>query len=129
MLSPGGRIFEVRKPFAANPEEADVRWLSKIPAMAHEGLRFDAAGSLYSVDESNTGCIYKYTPKVKNDLSVGQTFVLKVTSYTGNPAFNYDNLTSSPRIGAATWVPITDINGNKTTSADPFVYVTSTGRR
>lgn len=31
-------------------------------------------------------------------------------------------LLSSPRIGAATWVPITDTNGVKITIADPFQY-------
>ena len=59
-------------------------------------------------------------PTVKDNLVDGQTFVLRVTAYTGNVALNFDARPSSPRVGAATWVPITDINGTKTTVADPF---------
>jgi secreted PhoX family phosphatase len=59
---------------------------------------------------------------VKGNLSVGQTYVLRVTAYNGNVTLNWDaNLTSS-RLGPATWAPITDIDGNKLTTADPFQF-------
>ena len=84
-------------------------------------------GVLYFIDESNTGSIYKYVPTVKGNLGNGQTFVLRVTAYTGNVTLDYNALPSSPRVGAATWVPITDMNGTKTTVADPFQFNTSIG--
>jgi hypothetical protein len=105
--------------------------LSKVPAVSHEGLRFDKDRSLYFVDESNTGCLYKYVPKVTGNLSVGQSYALRVTAYTGNVTLNWDANLASPRVGAATWVPITDIDGNKLTVADPFQYnatISSGGR-
>ena len=122
LRSQGGRIFEVQNPFATTTAEAKVRWLSKIPGTAHEGLRFDRRGVLYFVDEYTSGCLYKYVPKVKGDLGVGQTFVLRVTAYTGDVRLSWNALLSSPRIGAATWVPITDTNGVKITITDPFQY-------
>ena len=51
---------------------------------------------------------------MKGDLGVGQTFVLRVTPYTGDVRLSWNALLSSPRIGATTWVPIT--------IADPFQY-------
>jgi len=112
----------VTKPFAATAAAAQTRWLSKVPAVSHEGLRFDKALNLYFIDESNTGSIYKYVPLVPGNLAVGQTFVLKVTAYTGNVTANWDANLASPRVGPAIWVPITDAVGNKLTVADPFQY-------
>ena len=68
LRSQGGRIFEVQNPFATTTAEAKVRWLSKIPGTAHEGLRFDRRGVLYFVDEYTSGCLYKYVPKVKTNI-------------------------------------------------------------
>ena len=127
MLLTGGRIFEVQNPFAATAAAANVRWLSKVPATAHEGLRFDKAGVLYFVDESNTGCIYKYVPTVNGNLGNGQTFVLRVSAYVGDVTLDWNALLTSPRVGAATWVPITNVNGTKTTTADPFQFDSSIG--
>jgi secreted PhoX family phosphatase len=124
-------MFEVRNPFAANPAGAGVRWLSRIPAVSHEGIRFDSDGNLYFIDEDNSGSIYRYVPTVKGDLGNGQTFVLKVTAFTGNASLAYNagvNL-NSIRTGPATWVPITDVNGNALTKTDPFAYVNVTGGR
>ena len=123
----GGRIFEVQKPFATTAAAANIRWLSKVPATSHEGLRFDKDGVLYFIDEFNSGSIYKYVPTVKGNLGNGQSFVLRVTGYTGNVTLNWDALLSSPRVGAATWVPITDVNGNKITTADPFQFNSTIG--
>jgi Bacterial protein of unknown function (DUF839) len=105
--------------------------LSKVPAVSHEGLRFDKAGVLYFIDESNTGSIYKYVPTVSGNLGNGQSFVLRVTAYTGNVTLDWNSNLTSPRVGAATWVPITDVNGTKLTSADPFQFnsAISTGGR
>lgn len=115
-------MFEVQKPFAATAAAAQTRWLTKIPAVSHEGIRFDKALTMYFVDESNTGSIYKFVPLVPGRMDVGQSFVLKVTGYTGSAAANWDATLSSPRTGPAVWVPITDTNGNKVTTVDPFIY-------
>jgi Bacterial protein of unknown function (DUF839) len=114
----------VQNPFATSAAASNIRWLSRIPAVSHEGLRFDKSGALYFIDESNTGSIYKYVPKVKGNLGVGQSFVLRVTGYTGSASGNFDNSNSS-RVGPATWVPITDVDGNKVTTANPFEFNTS----
>ncbi len=123
----GGRLFEV-----TNPNDAtgpfSVRWLSKVPAVSHEGTRFDAAGNLYVVDENNSGCIYKYAPVVPGDLSNGQSFVLVVDAYAADPnavpAENYNSPSNSltTRTGVAHWEPLTDANGNAITMQDPFDF-------
>lgn len=61
---------------------------------AHEGMRFDQDGNLYSISERNPGYIYKFTPDKKGDLSSGQLYVLKITSPTGD------------RTGVAEWIPL-----------------------
>ena len=96
--------------------------MSKIPATSHEGLRFDKDQTLYFIDESNTGSIYKYVPTIKGNLTNGQSFVLRVSAYEGNVTADWNANLTSPRVGAAVWVPMTDINGNKITAADPFQY-------
>jgi secreted PhoX family phosphatase len=118
-------MFEVQRPFAATAAAAGVRWLSRIPAVSQEGIRFDKSLNLYFIDESNTGSIYKFVPLVPGNLAVGQSFVLRVTAYTGNATLNWDNALASPRVGPATWVPITDVVGNRITVADPFQYNSS----
>ncbi|MBS4051429.1 MAG: DUF839 domain-containing protein [Methylomonas sp.] len=126
-----GRLFEMLNPEAATGvADANWRWLSSIPSVSHEGLKFDAAGNLYFIDEDNSGSIYKFVPKVAGDLSVGQTFVLKVTAYAGNPSATWNNAANAgqPRTGEATWVAITDTDGNKTTNADPFSFTNRGGR-
>jgi hypothetical protein len=130
----GGRMFEVLNPLSqAGPYQ--VRWLDKIPAIAHEGTRFDSQGNLYVVDENNSGSIYKYVPAVPGDLSVGQTFVLCVDAYTNDPnaapAENWDSAANlaAARLGPATWVQITDAIGAPLTTADPYAYVVTTGGR
>lgn len=65
-----------------------------IGAKAHEGMRFDKEGNLYSISERNPGYIYKFTPDKKGDLSSGQVYVLKITSPTGD------------RTGQAEWIPL-----------------------
>ena len=123
-----GRLFEWLNPLMAAGDTANVVWRSNIPAVSHEGLKFDASGTLYFIDENNTGSIYKFVPKTAGDLSVGQSFVLKVTAFTGNASENWDSTanTGKTRTGAATWVAITDANGVKTTTANPFDFSSAT---
>jgi hypothetical protein len=120
----GGRMFEIRNPFASNAASAGVRWLDKVPAVAHEGIRFDAAGAMYFVDENNSGSIYKFVPKIPGDLSVGQSFVLTVDSYAGAAGESWDSTANaaSTRTGAATWAPMTDIDGTPLTTVNPFIF-------
>lgn len=124
----GGRMFEITNPFAADAAGAGVAWRDNIPAVAHEGLRFDTQGTLYFVDENNSGSIYKFVPKTVGDLSVGQSWVLSVDAYAADnnvdPTTNWDDAanTGSTRTGSATWLPITDADGNAVTATDPFVF-------
>lgn len=131
--SGGGRIFELLNPEAATgTADANWRWLSGVPAVSHEGLKFDAAGNLYFVDEFNSGSIYKFVPKVAGDLSVGQTFVLRDDDGAHTAAANYNQATNTVlanRTGAATWVPMTDADGNALTTANPYAFSTNGAAR
>jgi len=115
-----GRIFEVLNPMA-DPADIQLRELTSIPNVSHEGLRFNHAGTaLYFIDEDRSGSIYKYVPSVKGDYSKGQTFVLVVATYAGNPSVNATSANRVDRVGPATWVALTDADGNKLTTVDPF---------
>jgi len=65
-----------------------------IGSKAHEGMRFDRDGNLYSISERNPGYIFKFTPDRKGDLSSGQLYVLKITHPTGD------------RTGEGEWIPL-----------------------
>lgn len=127
----GGRVFEVMNPYSSGPFQ--THWHSRIPSVRHEGLRFDSEGTLYFIDESSSGSIYKFVPVTPGDLSSGQSFVLSVDAYAADANANADQVWNSAsnaqttRLGAATWVPLTDAVGNALTVADPFVYVTVSG--
>lgn len=129
--SGNGRIFEWMNPMMEAGEDAQVRWLSNIPSVSHEGLKFDTDGTMYFVDEYNSGSIYKFVPTIANDLSKGQVFVLVVDAYTGNPVANWNDASNSgaTRFGPATWVPITDANNQALTTTDPFVFNADRGGR
>ncbi|MCA8963875.1 MAG: DUF839 domain-containing protein [Planctomycetes bacterium] len=124
----GGRLFEVLNPMSNGPFQ--VRWLTSVPSMSHEGVRFDANGNLYTVDEDNSGCVYKFVPTVAGDLSAGQSFVLSVDGYAADPnAAPNENWNSTAnrlttRTGAAHWVALTDAAGNPLTTTNPFQYAT-----
>lgn len=97
-----GRLFELTNPLA-DPASAVVIERTAIPNVAHEGMKFDAAGNFYFVDELNGGGIYKFVPTNPNSpaaLTQGQTFVLKDT----------DALDGTLK-GAAEWVALTDATG------------------
>lgn len=117
-----GRVIETLNPYAP-ADQIQVRELESIANTAHEGLRFSLdEKTLYFIDEWNSGSIYKFVLKNKDDYSKGQTFVLVVDAFAGDPAANYnegDN-PNQPRTGLATWVPITDSDGNPLTTTDPF---------
>ncbi|MGE5386996.1 MAG: alkaline phosphatase PhoX [Betaproteobacteria bacterium] len=109
-----GRLFEITNPVTTTGA-ATTNFVQRnvIPRVSHEGLAFDKAGNLYFVDELNGGSIYKYTSKTPNAdtfFDAGQTFVLKVGG--GN---NFG------ATGIATWVPITDANGNALNGANNMV--------
>jgi hypothetical protein len=118
-----GRVIETLNPYA--PEgQIENRELESIANTAHEGIKFSAdEKTIYYVDEWNSGSIYKFVSAEKGDYTVGQTFVLVVDAYAGNPADNYNEPSNAaqPRTGAATWVAITDESGVPTTTADPFM--------
>lgn len=99
-----GRLFEVTNPLA-DPGSVNFVQRSVIPRVSHEGLAFDKDKSLYFIDEFGNGGIYKYVSKTPDNGSTyfeaGQTFMLKVGA-----GGNFEST------GAATWVPITDADGN-----------------
>jgi len=113
-----GRMFELLNPTTAtNPADAQWRWLTSIPSVSHEGVQFDKAGNMYFVDENSSGSIYRFEPKTSNDLSKGRTSVLVVNGG------GVDSVA-----GHAQWIPITDMDNNALTTADPFDYTSRGGR-
>lgn len=100
-----GRLFEVTNPLA---DVADINMVHRdiLPRVSHEGLAFDKKNNLYFIDERNGSHIFKFTsanPNATNGddfFAAGQTFVLRVGDGTVKEA-----------TGAATWVPLTDMNG------------------
>ena len=129
-----GRLFEITNPMAdvAAGETVIVNELNSIPNVSIEGLQFNHKGNaLYFVDEDRSGSIYKFVPSRKGDYSKGQSFVLKVENYSGDPAANagsYPNHMPEQRTGKAVWVAMTDPNGLALTTADPFDNETRGGR-
>ena len=100
-----GRLFEVTNPLAA-PADINLVHRDILPRVSHEGLAFDKKNNLYFIDERNDSHIFKFT-SVNPDATTGddffvagQTFVLRVGDGTAEEA-----------TGAATWIPLTDVNG------------------
>jgi len=129
-----GRLFEITNPMAdvGAGETVIVNEINSVPNVSIEGLRFNHAGTaLYFVDEDRSGSIYKFIPGVKGDYSKGQSFVLKVGNYTGDPAAQagkYPDHMPEQRTGNAVWVAMTDKDGKALTTADPFDNETRGGR-
>lgn len=124
-----GRMFEVTNPMADvnGGEVVVVNELDSIPNVSHEGLRFNHAGTaLYFVDEDHSGSIYKFVPTVPGVYSAGQTFVLAVDAFAGDPSGAGANQPN--RTGLAHWVALTDEDGVALTTADPFDNATRGGR-
>jgi len=120
-----GRLFELMNPMAdvEAGETVEIRELNAIPNVSHEGLRFNHDGTaLYFVDEDKSGSIYKFVPSVEGDYSKGQSFVLVVDAFDGDPAvrWNVGINAGTTRTGAAQWLPLTDVNGVALTTTNPF---------
>ena len=125
--SGNGRIFEIKHAATASfTAEAGAQWLSNVPSVSHEGLKFDSSGRLYFVDENSSGSLYRLTPNAVGDLSSGKVEVLKVDAFTGNAAEGASDVPGGT--GSATWVEMVDAAGNATTVADPFDFTNRGGR-
>ena len=100
-----GRLFEVTNPLT-NPADINMVHRDILPRVSHEGLAFDKKNNLYFIDERNDSHIFKFTsanPQADNGddfFAAGQTFVLRVGDGTVEEA-----------TGAASWIPLTDVNG------------------
>lgn len=100
-----------------NDPSADYQVLSDMPLSSQEGISFsldNPNGVMYFVDEDRSGSIYKSVFVTPGDYSKAQTYVLKVTAFTGDVSLQFrdDAIDTLPRVGAATWEPITDANGD-----------------
>lgn len=119
-----GRVIEVMNPFDA-PEDIVIRELESIANVSHEGINFSEQDDrvIYYIDEWNSGSIYKFVMSRPGDYTSGQTFVLKVDAFNGNPAdlWNDPSNINEPRTGTATWVPLTNWLGIPLPGiSDPF---------
>ena len=110
-----GRVIEVMNPFA-DAEDIQTRILHSIANVSHEGINFSKKfdDTIYFVDEDRSGSIYKFVMATKGDYTVGQTFVLSVDGFNGDPTVQVNSGVNigTTRTGAATWVPLTDETGN-----------------
>lgn len=115
-----GRVVEVMNPF--DPiAQIQIRVLESIANVSHEGINFSKKfkDTIYFVDEDHSGSIYKFVMKTAGDYTTGQTFVLSVDAFAGDPVANFN--TADTRTGRATWEPITDANGVPLPGiSDPF---------
>jgi secreted PhoX family phosphatase len=112
-----GRVVEILNPLAP-AGQIQSRVLESIANVSHEGINFSNKfkDTIYFIDEYNSGSIYKFVMKKAGDYTVGQTFVLSVDAFLpsgGNPAADYNvQAAGVVREGAATWLPLTDADGN-----------------
>ena len=90
----GGLVYEVY--FAKDDPTVVAKVVARpaIGAKAHEGMRFDSKGNLYSISERTPGYLFKFVPDRKGDLSEGQTYVLRIVAADGD------------RTGDAEWVAL-----------------------
>ena len=122
-----GRVFEISNPgTATGVVDSSVTWLSNIPSVSHEGIKFDNLGRMYFIDENSSGSLYRMTPAVAGDLTLGKVEVMKVNSFTGDASLSGTG--QAGRTGAGEWVEIVDAGGNALTTADPFNFSTRGGR-
>lgn len=80
--------------YEIDPQTGEATPLAAFGSRSHEGLRFDPAGNLYGISETNPGYIYRFTPDEPGGLTAGQLAVLRLTSDEGD------------RTGPAEWVPL-----------------------
>jgi len=134
-----GRVVEILNPLAPAPEDPtasaleegiDYRIVESIANVAHEGINFSRKHEnrvIYYIDEWNSGSIYALHLKRPGDYAAGgQTFVLSVDDFeaTGGDAsafWNEEVNQGASRFGRASWVPITDEDGQPLPGVtDPF---------
>jgi len=124
-----GRVIEILDPTGAAPADptarpelygSHYREITTIANVAHEGINFSRRFHnqvIYYVDEWNSGSIYALVLKQPGDyLGGGQTFVLRVDDFlaSGGEAgadWNQGGNADARRFGLATWVPVTNSNG------------------
>ena len=121
-----GRVVEILNPLAP-ADQIQHRVLESIANVSHEGINFSQKfdDTIYYIDEYNSGSIYAFVMKNAGDYTVGQTFVLSVDEFLpsgGNPAADYNaQAPGVVREGKATWIPLTDADGNPLPGiTDPF---------
>ena len=121
-----GRVIEILNPLA-DANQIQSRVLESIANVSHEGINFSKRydNVIYYIDEWNSGSIYKFVMKKRGDYTKGQTFVLSVNAFAssgGDATKNWNaQAEGTVRVGEATWVAITDENGNKLPNvSDPF---------
>lgn len=123
-----GRVIEVMNPLAP-ADEIKIQEKNSFANVSQEGIRFSKRfkDTVYYVDEDRSGSIYKLVAS-DDTFDQGQTFVLVVDNFDGNPAENYNSETNVDKIrtGSARWVPITRRNGSALTSTNPFQNAAST---
>ena len=123
-----GRVFEISNPeTATGTVDSSVSWLSNIPSVSHEGIKFDSQGRMYFIDENSSGSLYRMTPTVEDDLTLGKVEVMKVDDFNENNAA-LAGTGQAGRTGTGEWVEIVDAAGNALTTADPFDFTARGGR-
>ena len=108
---------ELKEGNCETDKDADWRVLDGIPLVAWEGNEFSQrypGRIIYYVDEDRSGSIYKTVFSKDSQFNKGQSFVLVVEEFDGDPAARWDR---EPNIGATrtgwgTWEAITDKNGD-----------------
>ena len=125
--SGNGRMFEISNPgTATGVADSSVTWLSNIPSVSHEGVKFDTQGRMYFIDENASGSLYRMTPNTDGVLTAGKVEVMAVDNFAGNAALAGTG--QAGRTGAGEWIEIVDTNGNALTTANPFDFTARGGR-
>ncbi|HET9984831.1 MAG TPA: alkaline phosphatase PhoX [Longimicrobiales bacterium] len=107
----GGRVLEV------DPRTGAWHAVPAFGLRAHEGLRFDAQGSLYGISETGNGHIFRFVPDRRNDLSSGRLYALRLLA------------PNAAKTGEAEWVPVDLVAfGNDSDAAAAAVGATTYGR-
>lgn len=118
-----GRVIEIQNPYA-DPADIVISEKNSFANVSHEGISFGLKNkdTVYYIDEDRSGSIYKLVAS-DGSFDQGQTFVLVVEDFAGDPSENYnaDANLGQVRTGPAVWVPITDAKGSPLTAQDPFV--------
>ena len=117
-----GRVIEVLNPMAA-VADIQIKEKQSFANVSQEGIRFGTVytDTVYYVDEDRSGSIYKLVA-TDGSFDQGQTFVLSVDAFDGDASRNYNDSANAgaPRTGEATWIPVTNENGEPLTTVNPF---------